>query len=1585
MECIPSCITEYKYLSDDEKECLKVCPVGKYYVEEAEQKCLNACPGSHPFHSKNDFKCLKIEQCPDKFIDYQNKLCVTSCEGFKYQYEEKDNDNNILYTVCLNDCSIYHKYLTPNNKCVDTCEENDFLILDTDFKCKCVNLYYKDISSSEIVCLESSKACTDTESNTILKYNTQECLNICLDVLTLNSEKCFKEEEQLCEANKESIELISSSQGQKQCNCIYKYYINNESGLKICLSSEEQCPTGYEYYNPVTKQCLNDCGDLKTFHKICLNACPEGASSSSPGECECPENKNWYQISQYNFKCLPGTCIDSHPFLIEETKQCVSKCKNTEYPLLVNNKCYSSCDTFGNTRAVNIDTFRSEYEFASETCQCNTLWYYDEIRKANVCPSGPKTSCKDFEGYNFNYKVKKTDQCVIACPNDYPYSFNDECFYSCSSANTDYNLDIKQNGNSKVCICNNLWKFETEGDITKIVCLPGLECPTNYLEIFDTRECLEYEDNNKICPRDSPLEFNDICYKENSCPTNSHYEQNNAGKCTCNNLWYIADNNKIHCLPQETNACPNDYPYQIFKTKECIKPTERESKCSEEEHYVINLICYENSCPEFTKKKDENSKICICDETKGKWYKINDDNNGNIYYTCGLDECPPNKPNLLEDKQQCTFNCDEDGETLKIWAYRNLCYQQCPEFTKEDATQKACIFYELNKAENLEELNNYVSVQVKELYESGPRGGNIFNNFDSSLQIYPINKLGNSPAKDITMKSNLTYINLDNCLNKIFEDQNLDEDDNIFIVKYDLLNKKQEEPGNNNNGGSNDGNGNGGGDGGNNNNPNPNDNSGNRVIKNTENYLINEIEYEFYSSKTLQKIDASVCSSKEIIISYPITYTLAKFDNDESGFNLNEYRQKFNLGKELYHKDNTVDIFNFNNSIYKELCTPLEINGKDVVYEQRYDILYPNNVTLCEKNCTLYYTDYELGRINCKCDYKEILDFNREMPAISDLLNDPNFAKPTQSGANAEVIKCLSKLPNKDSIIKNEAFYISAVIIVGEISMICVAGFYGVKLIKSTIYNLGRKIINNNNNINITKNENKNDNIVVTSNRRLYNNPPKKNSMIVNDDTNNEQEKEKDKDNEKKPYNIIKKRILFNFNKNKQENENINKDKTSFDLDIKDIDSNSKNNNNEFIEVKDIKGKAEFIPPEYNFKFFKPSESGVIRKISRKEIPFKISPTTKYLLEQKSNINYSTNYLDGPIYANQNMIEIIEENANDKEENDLDKKIEYKNIKDDNINILLQSKRVKPKIKTITTEKSFINIKTIMPQKKINETDEDNIDDDNIEKKQKITESVSLYFLIKYEQAMLRTPYKIYNAKDHSNLLAIILAEIMDKIYLIKICCFLKPFELFSIHLFNYLIYHIILLTLLCAFFTIKTIKKIYTEGDFPKLNFYLLYGFISSVIIWIIYKLFSTLIDHRDKVNDLIKIRQELNKKENKENNINNIIDDNKTEKDDEINEELYELKYNELMKKIKMNMIIFFIIGMLITILCAIYLISFFAIYTGTKTRVIKAYYITLIEIVLIKFVYGLCLAALRKAGETNEIENVYKVPYFCNKYIS
>ena len=166
-----------------------------------------------------------------------------------------------------------------------------------------------------------------------------------------------------------------------------------------------------------------------------------------------------------------------------------------------------------------------------------------------------------------------------------------------------------------------------------------------------------------------------------------------------------------------------------------------------------------------------------------------------------------------------------------------------------------------------------------------------------------------------------------------------------------------------------------------------------------------------------------------------------------------------------------------------------------------------------------------------------------------------------------------------------------------------------------------------------------------------------------------------------------------------------------------------------------------------------------------------------------------------------------------------------------------------------------------------------------------------------------------------------------------------------------------------------ELLKKIWEQSNFPNINFYLLYGLISNTIIWIIYKIFLCLLDTQDKIKDLV-----FKKGYIKENDINNENDENKNNN-----------KFNDLMKQIKIKMIIFFIVILIIILLCFIYLVSFFAIYTGTRSKVFKAYYISLIEIILIKFVYGICLASLRIASEGNELKILYKIVYICDKYIS
>ena len=1562
---------QYKYIVGN--ECLVSCPNGKYYVPLIGETCQDSCPqDSFPFNDLGFYECKKVSDCQYKKADLDSKLCVDSCPTYsKYTYEYEDAENNVI-TVCLSSCGgNYGKYITPENKCVSTCDPDLNLENDdssTPYKCKCKYKYYIDLTTNKLVCLEEGENCDQSRTSyNILKFGTNECIDRCDSILSLNGENCYNNQNQ-CETN---TQVITMDNGQKKCECKYKFYKEVSSNIKHCMNSNESCG---KYYVPSTKECVQECpsGFTSLFKNNCLHECPRDSEIVN-GECTCKSDKKyWYAISDRNFICLPGNCIEDYPLLIYEVNQCVQKCKDSEYYLLVNNECKNRCED-PNTIEFDIPSFWDEYKYARKTCLCKHHWYFDEVQNKNICPE-PDKECSEYNS-DFKYMVRSTKQCVKFCPPKYPYSFNGECFNDCENEirqapEYQYN-NMKTDRNTNRCICGNLWKYID--DDKNIECLNVNYCEDGFLEIYDTKECLE----STTCPISSSLFLNKVCYS--SCPINSHYDDTKRGKCICDNLWYIDANIKNPCLLKSIENCPDPHYYQIFNTKECILPQLTDSKCPDDNPYSFNYKCYENKCPENTKPKNDMSKICICDETKGKWYKIHS-NDGKEYLYCGLKDCPEIKPNFLEDSKRCTYNCDEDNEDEeKKWAYRGICYKDCPDYTyKINIGYKYCSFYRLDESSNLEQLRNYVSVQVKELYESGPIGGVLYNNFDTSLQIYSLKN--NSIDKELTLKSNLSYIDLDTCLNKVLQDQNFTENDTIYVVKYDLLNTKRtdseededEETSNN---------------------------------KNSDYYLANQVEYEFYSSKTLKRIEISVCDPNEIIISYPISYTLKKFDDLLNGINKNEYRNKFEIGKKLHRENNNIDTFNFNNSVYKELCTSVVINGKDLVLEDRYTYLFPNNVSLCEDNCSVFYTDYDLERVNCKCNYKEIFDFNREEPVSSDLLNDPNFVNPTQSGANAEIIKCLSKLPSKDSILKNEAFYYTTVITVAEVSMIFVAAFHGIKAVSANITSLMNRAnikIDTGNKNQSVKNKFKNDNNITTS-HRILNNPPKKGE---NNLTNDEEEKKSEAFG-----NIINRKNIEinNYNNNNIyndiNNESISKNESenNYGLDIKNggIYTNIRNNNNNLIDNQnqyvniDFLGKTEFMPEKYNFKYFKSNDKGIIKKIERNKLQFKVKPSTKYILERKENINYDPDYLNGPFLPTQNIIEIIDEEKVVKYENDqnlelnkkMDKNAPNKNGNQNNINNKNSMDTKNTKIRTIknnkdiNNEKDFITIKKIGPNRRKNDTNFIVQDYKEPKEERDIYDNTGLYTLIKREQALLRVPYKIYLEKKHPNLLAIFLAEIMDKIYLIKICCFLKKFEIFSVHLTLYLICHLMLLTLLCAFFSIKTIKKIWTQSNFPQLNFYLLYGFLGNIVIFVIYKIFLCLLDSQDKVKELISIKNKSNNDNNKKNN--NM--DEMSEKVDEVNEEVMQEKFKNVIKIIKIRMIIFFIIGLLITAFCFIYLVSFFAIYTGTKSKVFKMYYIALVEILLIKIIYAIILASLRIASEGNKIEIIYKVVYICNKYVS
>ena len=1063
------------------------------------------------------------------------------------------------------------------------------------------------------------------------------------------------------------------------------------------------------------------------------------------------------------------------------------------------------------------------------------------------------------------------------------------------------------------------------------------------------------------CPQDYPYYFNNECYSscENEAKQLFHLNLKTVVpllECQCENLWYFIDDEETtkECLVEDKCTLSNtENLYLKEGSKQCIKtcPTVM---------YKFNFICY-YKCPANTLDHIDNieGNFCTCNLNEGFWYEYQD--NGNTFYVCGLSECPKYnnnndiniiRNNLIETEKKCVKSCLTDGEPDNEFKYalRNICIKECPSLSKTIVDE--CIFYNLDDSslDDLEKLKNAVDVQSKELYEnSNNLGGFLFNKFDTSLQIYAIDK--SNSLKEVSLKSNLTYIDFGTCLGKIFSDSSLGNNDKILVSKYDLLTKE------------------------------------NTQNNNKNKYLINKVEYELYSSKMNEKIDASVCNPYEIIISYPLA--LDKYDNYINGINKNEYKKLFDIGKELYLKNDKLDTFNFNNTLYKDICTGIEIDGKDLVLEDRYKYLYPNDVFFCEHNCTLNNTDFELERVNCLCNYKEKIDFERQ-----DEDTEIRVYSSSQSSANVEILKCLGKLTVKQSIINNEAFYYCAVITMVEISLSLFSFLTSIKTVSSNISSLLSKISMKNtvtNSNNLKKNVKFKSENINTTNRAL-NNPPKKR---INDDGGEEDKIEKQSNNDK-----------FTFNENDIKNNNdddvIFKEKN---IVKKEVVQNYDSNN----EI-----KAEFIPPEFNFKFFKLNDKGVIKKIERNKLPFKIEPETKYLIEAKEGVNYDEDYLNGPFYSDQNILVVVDSNSDinykDIIQNMAKDNLDKANIKSNNNNITnnsisvsyIQNNKediksehkspIKKRNNNITNkdfqntngEKSFITIKKLSlykPQKseKINiddykEDNNDNKKSNNIKEKNIEDEELGLLTSIKREQIALRITYNKYTERNHPSLLIIFLAEILDKIYFVKICAFLKKYESFSIHASLYLFCHLILLTLHCAFFTVGVIRKIWERSDFPDMSFYLLYGFICNVIVWIIYQIFLCILDMEDGVKELLKT------KTNSKNNGNNdeeIIE--------EINEDLENEKFNKLMSQMKIKMIIFYLLLFLFTIFCSIYLISFFSIYTGTKSLVFESYYISIIEIVLIKFVYGVILASLRIVSTVNEFKFLYKIVYIFDKFIS
>ena len=1608
-ECSSTCNNTNKYYYDKEKICKSECKEEDYALKESnvQYQCIKDCSIKNKlsYEKKIDDKInMCVDKCDGSKPYIEGNFCEKNCSESKRFFEDDLNEN----IICLTDC--------PKNKPYYTIKDKGDLRKVYACQASCNNNYYKVVNytDSKLNATLCIPGCPDKSLTSlykddykeykyrIKKTNNNTCYAVCpyeqpyhLQDNGDNGADCLYDCSLATEGK--NYHEINDTICKKETECNNQFIDFEE---KLCLSQDlKQCPSNKAFTTKIKGtnkyMCSNNC-DYSVYQKstpynTCVEDCKDedsqfvsGIENSFGSNCFCA--KLYYINDSIKVACLDPNkdfCKQAsieYRIQMNNANECVQTCNGSKVLSLWEDTCYDENHNCGdNEKLITVNNGQrkcdcqyrfyyikdkdslderqvkvcmsqtqrchdvSKNRFVPETLECvddcppEFKFMFQDYFCLRNCPKDSKLKdgtdnvCECVEPKKYWHKITSrtfecletchdkypvyapfNNRCLDKCKNSYfPFFYEDKCYRNCNN-NPSLNIIGAINSTKEADLYSFTCKCKDEttwyrNESKTIICSNNKQdcnsfddhAPFKYL-IYDTWECVDE------CPEEYPYFFNNYCFKQcSSAKSDLHVIYEGLYECQCSNIWYndTANNKKI-CIPSSIKECysynEKDLKYRINTTNECVQ------KCPDE-MYEFNYVCYEK-CPEYTKDNKKN-RTCYCNTNMGYWYEYekNDITLPNKFLECGVDECPENIKNksgkeetrqyLLKDEKKCLGNCGDDGK----YNYHYICIDECPRLTK--IVDYNCLYYDLNDPdiENRTDLKDAANVQAYKLYNDSVESNKnefFFDRYNVSIHIYGID--AENSYKDLYFDSdkykNLTYIDFNTCLNRLILDKNFGPNEKIIIAKYDIYNNS---------------------------------------------YLINQVEYQLFSNKTNEKLDALVCSPYEMLISYPLDFD--KLDND--------YLTKFNYGKELYNRDNAINSFDFNSSIYKNFCMGLEIYGKDLVFEDRYEVLYPNKMLLCENNCTMNNTDFELKRINCLCTYKGEIDFDRK-EEVDDIFNNPKYYIPTQSPANAEVIKCISKFTVKQTVAHNGAFYYCIIIIAIELALAFISCIMGI----DTITNYMKPILDNVNNQDFGKRTKsigfKDQNIISTTNKAL-NNPPKKNNNEKGDDidTKNEDVGDSNKINDKPSD--------YEINIKKGNRDTISRSFYS-------------NNNNIF--------KAEYIPPEYNTKFFKQTDKGAMKKIDRSKLPFKISSDTQYLVEKRKDVEYPNNYLEGTFYPSQNVVIITDGNNTNLEK--IAKYIKYEKMgKTEKFNETKfnEKKKVYEQLNTRynqNNEKSFITVKKIKPNVPKSEdkalsdefdedSDEINIDEDND----------SIFTLIRREQLFLRLQYKKYLEKKHPNNLSIIIAEILDKIYIVKICLFLRKYDIFTHQLSLYVFCHLLLMSLLCGFFTIRVIKKIWRETNYPGIGFYILYGLISNIIIWIIYQIFLYILDFRDKIKEIVSLQKELKEQEMYD------FDDNI----DERNEKIFKKKYILTVRRIKYTIIAFYVVMFIIIIFCTIYLISFFALYTGTKKRVFTAYYSSLILIVIIKFIYGFSLALLRIASKINKLKKLYKVVYIFDKYIS
>ena len=692
----------------EKMNCLTCSANTPYFVETGTKKgnCYNSCK-NHGLYQKYN-KDICVDKCEENYNYTYIKGGVTYClhncgeQNLDAQYRvfktfECVDDCNTTYPyklydqpVCVESCSAEdngYPYILNSNTCTMSCGSNDWLINGTNCTSQCPTDYkYKffDTDNNLQICLGYCKSdqfeldpdecvtnCTDKGKHfMITKEGRQICSSNCTggaDFYNKANDTCLED----CPDS--SFKVVDYKMCVVSCpSDSYEDTINKE-----CISN---CSVNDQYLSALGSKCVSSCTGAYPYiyNGQCVSECPSnagyiGENNNCVAKCEAPlkfiyGNKcveNCYDLGLYQLdtdKCV-ASCPSTKPYKLDDTiyndRKCLSECV-APYNFIDGYDCLLECQSPKKGIPSNYLCQDPCTDTQPITYTCSTICPNEVPYKLDgVCSK----KCSE------DKPLIKDDECVEECSDPLPIKYKDTCVSSCVGLE----LPLKVNNESCADICPLSYpikKLNTNGVGDECVD----ECPSDWFMLDLEKTCSEQ------CTSTYPFEVvqNSKKYCTNNCKTFGQY-LNPDGKCDS----FCKDPTVSYIMPPD-NICVSDcydtLPFVNVLNSTCVE------KCDDDNYsFRVGNVCH-NVCPK-NYYEIENTKECVddCSKVTKSPYQFEQGAVRKCVASCNSTDT---FPYISSNKTKCIPLCKNEG--AHILEKTNQCIKKCEgtyKYYKRDTDQ----------------------------------------------------------------------------------------------------------------------------------------------------------------------------------------------------------------------------------------------------------------------------------------------------------------------------------------------------------------------------------------------------------------------------------------------------------------------------------------------------------------------------------------------------------------------------------------------------------------------------------------------------------------------------------------------------------------------------------------------------------------------------------------------------------------------------------------------------------------------------------------------------------------------------------